>query len=204
MKEKFILDKSKLENRLKELAETQYTGEVMFGAMCYCPAIPEDVDYICPVCKKSTKHSSFKFEPNDINDIRKVVNELKEEGYDVILDESEYCQYCNSDGKIDEPMAILKIRFDKNDDYHTARADFKDFRYLCAFLIGRDHILNYRDATESLHESIDIIHKMTGLGSVEYKKWLDSIENSKSGEYRDVKWRLDIYDSDDDSEDDLE
>ena len=164
MKEEYVLDKAELEKRLIKLTQTPYTGKVAIGADCYAPQnFFEYVDYICPVCKKPTTYNSLKFDPRELRKIKEIVNELKKKGYDVLLDQTEYCEFCNGK-KMSEPMSIFKIRFDDNDEYHIARSDFYDFKYLQTFLQGRDHFLGSYDNTKALHWEIDRIHKMTGLG----------------------------------------
>jgi hypothetical protein len=64
MADNWSLDKEFLEKRLKELADTPYSGERNIGAMCYRPVI-YTARYKCDICGKTTEHSNLKIA--DIN-----------------------------------------------------------------------------------------------------------------------------------------
>lgn len=178
MKTKYILDKEQLEKRLKELAETPYTGERSYGAMCYSPFFNgEYEEYKCKICGEITEHTGHTL--SKLRKIQAIVTELIDIGFDIQLDESEYCQYCNKDFKKNWHKPVLKIRFDQNDDYHTAETHFdEDYYYLRAFLKGQDHFIDRQDFTCVINENIDIINKMTGLGNETVKEWLKDREKS--------------------------
>ncbi|MCL2142540.1 MAG: hypothetical protein FWH46_06715, partial [Methanimicrococcus sp.] len=92
MNNNYILDKELLEKRLKALADTPYSGEINFGAMCYAPRRIPIVKYECEICGKITERNQ-----DDLDFLKKakeIVTELKTAGYDVLLDEREFCKYC--------------------------------------------------------------------------------------------------------------
>ena len=180
--ENFILDKKQLEQRLKELAETPYTGGISYGAMCYVPSRSHDEEYICLICNKSTIHDFGDYRIRDLFKIRSFINELKENGYDVLLDEHEYCEYCSN--SIERSRTNLKIRFDKNDEYHVVRPSLIGYEYLKTFLLGGDHFISNQDFTITLHENINSIYEMTGLGEDIMKSWYKMILNSENEIYK--------------------
>jgi len=196
----YILDKKLLEKRLEELAASPYGGERVWGAMCYSPACPGVGDYVCVVCNRTTKHTGGEFFVCDLIKCREIVNDLISHGYDVFLDEREFCLYCIVKGIDGEPKPHLNIRFDKNDNYIISKVGFHSLKLLQAFLIGDDHILGAYENTVPLHESIDILSKMTGFCEEEAKEWRDKVRRSIDPRYNAVKWRIDadvLEDTDD-------
>jgi transposase len=190
----YILDKNLLEKRLEELAVTPYTGEICHGAMCYLPMCPEDGEYSCIICNKKTVHKQGQFILDDVILARNIIGDLKTNGYDVYLDEREFCQYCNVKEVIYEPKPYINIRFNKNDNYHIAKAGLYNLKILQTFLHGGDNILGEYENTVTLHENINIISNVTGLCIETAKKWIDKMRNSVDPKYDIVRWRLDLDD----------
>jgi len=154
-------DAAAIEKRLKELATTEDIGRILPGAMCYCPAAVYVDDYDCPICKHKTKQSNYTIRA--IEAIRKIVQELKEMEYDVILDEQELCDKCSKNNKIRNPQLIFKIRFSPDADYHVAKSNIAG-DYLCVleFFKGKDFYNGSYDETEPLHNNIEVLQKMLG------------------------------------------
>lgn len=181
MRNLIVKDRARLEERLKELAETKYNGKLSSGAMCYCPDAPKKESYICPVCKTrsmQTNHTIW-----NIEHIRAIVTEIRQLGYDAILDEHEFCVKCGGkESKIikrirdigeweseyietPNPSLIFKIRFSTKEEYHTAKSNIAaDYNLVLEFLRGNDSCLGERDMTLPIHDNIDVIQKMLGLG----------------------------------------
>lgn len=177
-------DSIELEKRLKELAETEYKGELKGGAMCYANAISVNKDYICPFCGKKTMRTNYDLWR--IKKISKAVEEIKSLGYDAILNESEYCQFCSNSEYIKEddvqseigkttytyanknskePTLIFKIRFSKVGKYHVVKSNIdEDYLILLEFLKGNDKYDAGSTGELPLHVEIDVLKKMTGLG----------------------------------------
>ncbi len=180
-------DSIELEIRLRGLAETEYKGELRGGAMCYIPITSYDKPYICPICKKTTLN--FTVDKDQIESIRAISQKIKQLGYDVILDESEFCEHCRDkkanensivvtqspdktkfefrkNDRIEYPVLIFKIRFSKNSKYHVVKSNFEfDYLILWEFLNDNDKYNAGRAGELPLHMEIDVIKKMTGLGA---------------------------------------
>jgi len=168
----YILDREALEERLVKLAETPYTGEISYGAMCYIPMELSSASYECTVCGYATAHKSFSHTLHRILLARELVSELKSAGYDVLLDERYYCQYCCAERKKVYIGLTFMIRFSKKEKYHIVEdVSNDDLRCVSAFLKGEDHFLDYFDATTPFYDWIDWIGKMTGLGISTVAKW---------------------------------
>ena len=157
-------DSIKLEQRLKELSQTKYTGELTWGAMCYDPMAPAYMDYICSHCGETIKEKHNNWMVFAINQIDEIVTRIKKLSYDVVLDKTEFCPYC-SKSDIENPELIFKMRFSTKANYHIAKSNITN-EYLCllAFLSNQDTYLNVFDYEFALHDNIAIIQKMTGLG----------------------------------------
>ena len=155
-------DSIRLEQRLKELSKTKYTGELAWGAMCYSPAMLEFLEHVCPYCGDTKKwgYGTWMF----INHIEEIVTRIKTLGYDVVLDKTEFCPQC-SKMNIEKPKLIFKIRYSTKSSYHIARSNIVN-EYLCllAFLSNQDKYSGETEQEYALYDNIAIIQKMTGLG----------------------------------------
>lgn len=157
-------DSIRLENRLKKLAKTKYSGKLSIGAMCYSPIMPQPMDHVCPYCGDTTKERYDNWAFYAIEGIERIVAQIKSLGYDVVLDKTEYCPRC-SERNIEHPELIFKIRFSAKADYHIVKSNIvNDYQCLLAFLSNQDIYSGSYGEEHDLHNSIAIIQKMTGLG----------------------------------------
>ena len=180
-----IKDRAELDDRLRELAKTEYEGEISPGAMCYKPAAPRPVDYICPACggaTRQTNHSVWTIER-----ARGIVEELQSLGFDALLDEREFCIHCGENAKdypdvpeglsLEErreffrnredskPDLIFKIRFGEDDDYHVACSTLlKEYKCVLKFLSGDDLRGDGSGRVDTIRDNVKILQKMLGIG----------------------------------------
>ena len=179
---KIIKDRETLEQRLKELSETEYLGGYSPGAMCYVPASPISENYCCPVCGHTTVSDSSGSWV--INDIRKIVKQIKNFGYDVVLDEHEFCDFCSINEKIrkDNRQLIFKIRFSTDSKYHISKSNNpENYRCVLAFLEGKDFFTDNQDQTHPLHWTIKTLQEMSGLGeNINPPSFESILQNMKS------------------------
>jgi len=158
------VDSIRLEKRLTKLSNTKNKGPLAFGAMCYMMAEVKNVDYVCSHCNNTIPGRYSNAVIGDINYIERIVAEIQDLGYDVILDKTEYCPNC-SKKTIFEPKLIFKIRFSNNTDYHIVKTNIvNEYKCLLAFLSNQDKYKGDYGREFPLHDNIDIIQKMTGLG----------------------------------------
>jgi hypothetical protein len=163
MNDLIVKDREMLEKRLKELSETEYKGELFCGAMCYSIAAPTKEYDTCPVCGEKTVQTNYMVW--NIKSIRKIVAEIKQLGYDVILDEHEFCVKCGGDIQAPDAQLIFKIRLSPNEAYHTAQSNIiSDYNCVLEFLKGNDFCRGEQYETLPIHDNIDVIQKMLGLG----------------------------------------
>ena len=157
-------DSVKLEKRLLKLSKTKYKGELSMGAMCYEVSAPIKIDYQCSYCNEETKDRYDNWLVGEIQGIDAIVTQLKEKGYDVVLDKTEFCEHC-SKRIILNPELIFKIRFSDNGDYHEVRSNIQnEYQCLLEFILGNDKYQGDYGEEIALHDNIEIIQKMTGLG----------------------------------------
>jgi len=130
------------------------------GAMCYEPAIKERyVDYVCSHCNNTIKAKYNDWIVYNIKQIEEFVKQIKELGYDVVLDKTEFCPHC-SKKDIQNPELIFKIRFSDETDYHVVRSNIvNEYQCLLEFLKNPDEYPGKTDKNK-----VAIIRKMTGLG----------------------------------------
>jgi len=127
------------------------------GAMCYDPVSSVHfVDYVCPYCDHTMEEKYDSWVIYNINKIDEVVSLIKDLGYDVVLDQTEYCSYC-SQKEIVNPELIFKIRFSEATGYHVVKSNIL-FEYQC--------LHEYLEHPKTYTGSREIIQKMTGLGTI--------------------------------------
>lgn len=155
-------DSESLVKRLKALATADYDTFELPNAMCYSVAMPIEENYVCPKCGAKTASTTYK--NGNVRSIRGIVAEIKAMGYDVVLDESQYCHKCNG-SKEEYPELRFKIRFSKDAEYHVAGSNTSsDYSAVKAFFEGekvfREFVANNRDEAK---RTLKIVEKMTGL-----------------------------------------
>lgn len=155
-------DSISLVQRLKALNTASYDTFALPNAMCYSVAMPMEENYVCPKCGAETASTAYK--NGNIRSIRGVVGEIKSMGYDVVLDESQYCHKCNG-SKEDYPELKFKIRFSEKAGYHVASSNTSgDYSAVKAFLEGEKSFREYvSNNLDEARRTLKIVEKMTGL-----------------------------------------
>ena len=164
-------DSIRLEERLKELSQTKYKGKLVMGAMCYESTALIHADFVCSYCGDTIKEKYDNWQVYNINEIEKIVEQIKSKGYDVILDKTELCQHC-SQKDIQNPALIFKIRFSSKVDYYVVKSNIEyEYQCLLTFLSGQKTFSDRYGDEHTLNDNVAIIQKMTGLGKdLEIKK----------------------------------
>jgi hypothetical protein len=128
-------------------------NEHPISAMCYDPAVPYYMDYVCTHCNNIIKDKYGDWEVHTIDEIDKIVKQIKALCYDVLLDKTEFCPYCSKKNP-ENPELIFNIRFSEEADYHVVRSNIiNEYQLLFEFLSNPDEFTGNRE----------IIQKMTGL-----------------------------------------
>ena len=165
-----VSDRKSLEKRLKKLTEVRYDTNELPIAMCYSMAAPIVENYVCPLCGAETESTSYQI--GNIQSIRKVFANIKNIGYDVVLDEKEFCHKC-SGKKYDYPSLIFKIRFSPDEEYHVAYSNvYDDYSTLLTFLASDNKdvfIQSVGNNKKEAEKAFYAIEKMTGL-TIDRKK----------------------------------
>lgn len=177
---------TELEERLNQLANQEYKGELFPGAMCYSIAVSSEKEFLCPICNQ--KIITTDYDSASLEKIKQDVDIIKSLGYDALLTCSHKTetytfppipkiidgQMVSDDSEtqmdsIEKQRTIttltFKIKFSDKDDYHIVNSDIEsDYDILVAFLKGAEIRTSFHGATIPLHDDIDVIKKMTGLG----------------------------------------
>ena len=160
-----IMDSINLEKRLLELSRTKYTGNLSMGAMCYKVAAPRQTDYTCSHCRTVTRDRLDNWQVRKIRKIESIVNQIRNEGYDVILDATGFCRNCTPK-EPENPELIFRIRFSDQSGYHTVRSNIvNEYQCLLLFIQGKEKYPGGYGEEYAIHDQIHIIRKMTGLGT---------------------------------------
>lgn len=162
-------DSVELEKCLKDISIQEDTNNLLraFPGDWYTNVLDtmKAEPYICPICGKKTYDANIY--NKRIKYIRLKIAQIKLLGYDVILDESEFCDKCDGFSEYN-PKLIFKIRFSKNANYHVYKSNYID-DYICLleFLIGKDYYVAEEevDGCIAIHLKVYLIRKMTGLGT---------------------------------------
>ena len=128
--------------------------DLLPGATCYDPAVDDYEDYECSYCNNVIRNIYSTWIIHYIKQIEDIVSRIKDVGYDVFLDKTEFCSFC-SEKSIENPELIFKIRFSEEAEYHVVRSNIiNEYQCLFEFLSNPDEYTGNRE----------IIQKMTGLG----------------------------------------
>jgi len=158
------IDRIQLEQRLKELAQIEYKGKLMMGALCYRQCALKHQKYVCSHCGNTIQKVFQDWMYRDINLIEKNVNKIRKMGYDVVLDKRKFCPNC-SKKEIQNPKLLFKIRYSPQADYHIVKSNIiYEYQCLLAFLSNKKKFKGEQGWEFALHDNIPIIQKMTGLG----------------------------------------
>lgn len=153
-------DSVELEKRLKELSNNYCEFGNIISTTCGNIVDNEYGYYVCPNCGKKTRRNGRSI--NELIAVENIVKKIKDAGYDVILEQKEYCKYCSHRMFIKDASLVFKIRFSSNSDYHVARLNnLIDYFSLIDFLSNK----KIRAKGDNIYEVIEVINKMTGLGS---------------------------------------
>ena len=176
MESRIMIDKKELEERLLKLEKDSFDWR-RHPPLCYVPAFPSPDDYICPTCGKKTTQTDFMI--HDIQVIRECVGEMQGIGYDVFLNEQEFCVHCGINSKEyiipsdryssnryeSNPELIFGIRFNNDREYHIVRSNMRyDYEQALRFLKGDDSILDVIFNLELFHRTVKRLQKMLGIG----------------------------------------
>jgi len=146
MNQNHIYSREELDRRLCNLIEDRYKKNYK-TALCYTIGEPEAADYICPACGMTTTQTNYIVWA--IEEIRKIVRQLKFHSYDAEIDEKEFCVHCGENAKeykevdferittaelvsiVNEqksvrPELFFKIKINEESEYRISRSTMVD------------------------------------------------------------------------------
>lgn len=167
--EKKPLSKEELIKQLKAISETEVPESLHEGAMCYRIAFPPRRVMKCESCGK---HVELFTDDTKNSRITKIVNEIRELGYDVKT--NSICSECaaklgitQEDGKPLDDDRIYHVFFFKakgQDQYHVAESSYQEeYKVVLAFLKNELTYTDRHDWEYLVKDKLNVIKKMTGI-----------------------------------------
>jgi len=152
-------------NFLLARLEREDAPDPAFGAMCYeAMAIPAVAEYVCPVCGEKTLYEDYQvsFILWELQGCRRLAESIDSSTeFRVILDESQFCDFC-SGGNTQSPEILLRvIRDDGSETVNSV--SISDLRMLDSFLQGRLYWVTENDGQEPLKNNADRMRELLGL-----------------------------------------
>lgn len=141
---------------LLERVEREEAPDLIRGAMCYRPAaVPERVEYLCPVCDGRTWHGGriAGMLHGRIDGMRRAMAELRENRYfNGFLDEREFCAHCSVE-ETEDPGFYLVMAYHEGDTVR-ARVQLLDLQMLVGLVRGELSFTDSYDARLPLKDRI--------------------------------------------------
>jgi len=157
-----------LDKLLKAVSERPVPQKLSGGAMCYSMVAPPDrVEYVCPTCGAKTLHSLRKaglgYQALSIREYRSYVDQLKQIGLDIRLDESCLCSACTKESA---KTLALEVAY-KGKKTRSGLRDIDDLRILLAFVKGRLVWKGEQDDEHALKPELPRICELLGINPPE-------------------------------------
>jgi hypothetical protein len=153
--------------KMLDRIEVSTEPEQVMGAMCYEPmALPDVMEYVCPVCGQKTVYSDeTTWMMYEIEASRAVFEQLEEVSrLDLELDETSFCSFCRP-GETDHRVE-LHVTWDDGSTY-SARVGTEDLRMLLGFLGGSLSYVTGNDAEIPIRPHLDRIEELLGVDGSE-------------------------------------
>ncbi len=145
--------------------EREEEPELVRGAMCYRPAaVPERVEYICPVCGERTWYGGdcAVILHGQMNGIRRAMTELEQTPYfKAFLDESQFCSSC-VEGETESPRFFLVLAYPEGDTIRTSVQLF-DLQMLVGLVRGELDFADSFDARLPLKSRVGRLRVILGI-----------------------------------------
>ena len=187
------LSREELIKQLQAISIERGSRELMSGAMCYCPALPDDDDdevslrlfdifrrkkiVWCNKCLRIFLCDRDQDEINKHNRIKKLVRSMARMGYDVRV--KSICKNCCNELKeelypgidkvisnisLNERNHVFYFRTNRDEPYHCAISNRElYYKAVLAFLQDKSSYLNNFDDEKLLTKEIHVLEYMTGL-----------------------------------------
>jgi hypothetical protein len=153
--------------KMLDRVEASAEPEQVMGAMCYEPmALPDVMEYICPVCGQKTVYSDeTTWMMYEIEASRQVFDQIRDVSrLDLALDETSFCSFCRP-GETDHRIELL-VTWDDG-SASTSRVGTEDLRMLLGFLEGRLSYVTANDAEIPIRPSLERIEELLGVEGTE-------------------------------------
>lgn len=143
--------------------EREPAPEQVMGAMCYEPvAMPDRIDYICPVCGERTLYGypeGYAVYEN-LPGMRRIITELEGNGLFSATLEETYCGSCHPG--LEDRGVTLAIAYPEGDTVRT-RVSVQDLMILQGFMSGELSYEEWNDARLPLRDHADRLRTLLGI-----------------------------------------
>jgi hypothetical protein len=151
-------------NILLARLEREEPPEPIRGAMCYeAMAYPAVAEYVCPICGEKTIYNDqltafIEWELQGCRRKAELINEYTE--FEVILDESMFCDFCSG---VSDEEPVLYLRVLSSDSTETVNpVSIHDLMILESFLQGNLYYTTSNDGQEPLQDYSERIRVLLG------------------------------------------
>ncbi len=148
---------------LLERIEREDAPDFVMGAMCYSPvALPDRVEYVCPVCGERTFFSQYEgsFVQWELPAMRRMVSEMEDNGFfDLSLEET-FCSHCAAGDSTGEVR--LLVIYAEGDTVRTPVC-LNDLQMINGLVRGELSYTQSNDAQSPLKSSLDRLRTILGV-----------------------------------------
>ncbi|MFO7627702.1 MAG: hypothetical protein R6V62_10610 [Candidatus Fermentibacteraceae bacterium] len=143
--------------------EREEAPDFVMGAMCYSPvALPERVEYVCPVCGERTFYGQYEgsFVQWELPAMRRMVEEMEGNGFFELLLEETFCGHCTAGDPTGE--ARLLVVYAEGDTVRTPVC-LNDLQMLEGLVRGELSYTQSNDSQSPLRSSLDRLRTILGM-----------------------------------------
>lgn len=143
--------------------EREEAPDFVMGAMCYSPvALPDRVEYICPVCGGRTYYGQYEgsFVQWELPAMRRMLSEMEGNGlFDLSLEET-FCSHCAAGDSTGEVR--LLVVYSEGDTVRTPVC-LNDLQMIQGLVSGELYYTQSNDSQSPLKSSLDRLRTILGV-----------------------------------------
>lgn len=149
--------------QLLSRVEREEAPDFVMGAMCYSPvALPDRVEYICPVCGERTYFGQYEgsFVQWELPAMRRIVSGMEDNGFFEAVLEETFCSHCTGGEPVGE--ARLLVIYAEGDTVRTPVC-LNDLQMIDGLLRGELSYTQSNDSRSPLKSSLDRLRTILGV-----------------------------------------
>lgn len=149
--------------QLLSRVEREEAPDFVMGAMCYSPvALPDRVEYICPVCGERTYFGQYEgsFVQWELPAMRRIVSGMEDNGFFEAVLEETFCSHCAEGEPVGE--ARLLVIYAEGDTVRTPVC-LNDLQMIDGLLRGELSYTQSNDSQSPLKSSLNRLRTILGV-----------------------------------------